>query len=311
VQLFLIGLAAGTTTALLFASVASGSALSVPLFYLAPLPILIASLGWSHLAGLIAAASATAVIAIVSGVFFMVVPAIAFGAWWLGYLALLGRASTNGAAIEWYPVGRLVLWAAVIGTLIVAAVVPHFGTDQESLQAALRKFYERLIAEKALNDRLITEKPVIDLLVLAVPPAAAVFSTIINLVNLWLAARVVSISGRLKRPWPDIAALTLPPAASGLLAAAIAGSFLPDLFGVVSGAFAASLLMVFAILGLAVMHVITRGMNGRTVVLVGTYAATIVVGWPVLMMSVLGLVETMFNIRERIARKRGPPTLPS
>jgi hypothetical protein len=29
------------------------------------------------------------------------------------------------------------------------------------------------------------------------------------------------------------------------------------------------------------------------------------------MMSVLGLVETMFNIRERIARKRGPPTLPS
>jgi hypothetical protein len=69
--------------------------------------------------------------------------------------------------------------------------------------------------------------------------------------------------------------------------------------------------MVFAILGLAVMHVITRGMNGRTVVLVGTYAATIVVGWPVLMMSVLGLVETMFNIRERIARKRGPPTLPS
>ena len=48
----------------------------------------------------------------------------------------------------------------------------------------------------------------IDVLVVAVPPAAAVFSTIINLVNLWLAARVVGISGRLKRPWPDIAALT-------------------------------------------------------------------------------------------------------
>jgi hypothetical protein len=189
--------------------------------------------------------------------------------------------------------------------------MPHFGTDLESLQAALRKIYERLIAERLLIDRPAPEKSLIDLLVIAVPPAAAVFSTIINLVNLWLAARVVNISGRLTRPWPDIAALTLPPAASGLLAAAIAGSFLPDLFGVLASAFAASLLLVFAILGLAVMHVITRGMNGRTLVLAGTYAAAIVIGWPVLVMSVLGLVETLFNMRDRIARKRGPPTLPT
>jgi hypothetical protein len=311
VQIVLVGLGAGAAAALLFASVVSGSFVAVFLFYLAPLPILIAALGWSHLAGLIAAASATAVIAIVSGAFLIVVPTIAFGAWWLGYLALLARPSTNDAALEWYPVGRLVLWAAVIGTLVVAAAMPHFGTDLESLQAALRKIYERLIAERLLIDRPAPEKSLIDLLVIAVPPAAAVFSTIINLVNLWLAARVVNISGRLTRPWPDIAALTLPPAASGLLAAAIAGSFLPDLFGVLASAFAASLLLVFAILGLAVMHVITRGMNGRTLVLAGTYAAAIVIGWPVLMMSVLGLVETLFNMRDRIARKRGPPTLPT
>ena len=55
VQLILIGISAGAATALLFASVASGSPLSVLLFYLAPLPILIAALGWSHWAALIAA----------------------------------------------------------------------------------------------------------------------------------------------------------------------------------------------------------------------------------------------------------------
>jgi hypothetical protein len=299
-QIILVGLGAGAAAALLFASVVSGSIAAIFLFYLAPLPILIAALGWSHVAGLIAAASATAAIVALSGTFFVAVPVIAFGAWWLGYLALLARPATNGGgALEWYPPGRLVLWAAVIGTLIVAAAVPNFGTDQQTLQAALRKTYERILRDQSL----------IDLLVVAVPPAAAVFSTIINVFNLWLAARVVKISGRLKRPWPDLAALTLPASTSGLLAAAVAGSFLPDLLGILAGAFAASLLMAFAMLGLAVLHAITRGMSSRALVLAAVYAAAVVLGWPVLAMSILGLAETAFNIRGRVARRRGPPSL--
>src|SRR4029077_4476795 len=128
----------------------------------------------------------------------------------------------------------------------------------------LHKAYERILSDQSM----------IDVLVVAVPPGAAVFSTVTNLFNLWLAARVVKISSRLRRPWPDLAGLTLPTSSSGLLAAAIAGSFLPDLFGVLSGAFAASLLMAFAMLGFAVLHAITRGTRSRAVVLGGMYAAT-------------------------------------
>jgi hypothetical protein len=301
IQLVLVGLGAGAAAALLFASVASGSIAAVILFYLAPLPIAIAALGWGHLSGLIAAAVATTVVALLSGIFFIAVPVIAFGAWWLGYLALLARPAGNGGggALEWYPVGRLALWAALLGTLVVAAAVPNFGTDQESLQAALRKTYERILRDQTL----------IDILVVAVPPAAAVFSTVTNLFNLWLAARIVRISGRLARPWPDLAALSLPPLSTGLLAAAIAGSFLPDLAGVLFGAFAASLLMAFAVLGFAVLHAITRGMGSRAIVLAGVYALTLVFGWPVLVMSLLGLAEIVLNIRGRVARKRGPPSL--
>ena len=300
-QIILVGLGAGAAAALLFASVVSGSIAAIFLFYLAPLPILIAALGWSHVAGLIAAASATAVVVALSGIFFIAVPVIAFGGWWLGYLALLARPATNGGGgpLEWYPTGRLVLWAAVIGTLIVAAAVPNFGTDQQSLQAALRKTYERILRDQSL----------IDVLVVAVPPAAAVFSTITNVFNLWLAARVVKISGRLKRPWPDLAAWTLPTSTPAFLAAAIAGSFLPDLVGVLAGAFAASLLMAFAMLGFAVLHAITRGMSTRALVLAAVYAAAVVLGWPILAMSILGLAEAAFNIRGRVARRRGPPSL--
>jgi hypothetical protein len=299
VQIVLVGLGAGTAAALLFASVASGSIAAIVLFYLAPLPILIAALGWSHLAGLIAAAWATALVTFLGGDFFMAVAVIAFGAWWLGYLALLARPSTNGGGLQWYPLGRLVLWASVIGTLVVAAAVPSFGGDQESLRAALRKTYERLLRDQS----------VIDLLVIAVPPAAAVFSTLTNLFNLWLAARIVKISGRLPRPWPDLAALTLPAFAPGLLALAGAGSFLPDLAGMLAGAFAASLLMAFAILGFAVLHAITRGMSSRAIVLAGVYGAATVFGWPMLAVSILGLAEATFKIRGRLAGKRGPPSL--
>ena len=300
-QIILVGLGAGAAAALLFASVVSGSIAAIFLFYLAPLPILIAALGWSHVAGLIAAASATVAVVALSGIFFIAVPVIAFGAWWLGYLALLARPAPNGGggALEWYPTGRLVLWAAVIGTAIVAAAVPNFGTDQQSLQAALRKTYERILRDQSL----------IDVLVVAVPPAAAVFSTVTNVFNLWLAARVVKISGRLKRPWPDLAAWTLPTSTPVLLAAAIAGSFLPDLLGILAGALAASLLMAFAMLGFAVLHAITRGMSTRALVLAAVYAAAAVLGWPVLAMSILGLAEAAFNIRGRVARRRGPPSL--
>src|SRR5262249_7574245 len=226
-QIILVGLGAGAAAALLFASVVSGSIAAIFLFYLAPLPILIAALGWSHVAGLIAAASATAVVVALSGIFFIAVPVIAFGAWWLGYLALLARPAPNGggAALGWYPAGRLVLWGGGIGTLIVAPAVPNFGTDQQSLQAALRKTYERILRDQSL----------VDVLVVAVPPAAAVFSTITNVFNLWLAARVVKISGRLKRPWPDLAAWTLPTSTPAFLAAAIAGSFLPAPLGLLAG----------------------------------------------------------------------------
>ena len=301
IQNAVIGLVAGLAAALLFGSVLSGSLAAILLFYLAPLPILVAALGWSHAAGLIAAASATAIVAIFSGVFLAAAAVVSFGAWWLGYLTLLARPASKRCAadLEWYPVGRLVLWAAAIGTLLVAAALPNFGTDQDTLQAGLRRSYERLVHDQTT----------VDLLAYAVPPAAAACSTFTNVLNLWLAACIVKASGRLKRSWPDLTAFTLPPATPGLLAAAIGASFLPDLFGILSSACAASLMMAFAMLGFAVLHSVTPGMNGRAVVLASAYAAAVVLGWPLLLIAIAGLVDIFFNIRLRVAQRRRPPSL--
>jgi hypothetical protein len=89
--------------------------------------------------------------------------------------------------------------------------------------------------------------------------------------------------------------------------AAVLASFLPGLVGIMANALMASVLMAYAVLGFAVLHAITRGTGSRPFVLGGVYAAVIVFFWPALILSLLGLADTMFDFRGRAAQKRGPP----
>ena len=317
-QMAFIGVGAGAATALLFASVASGSALSVPLFYLAPLPILIAAMGWSHWAALIAAVVASASLAAVFGAFFFIAFMLAIGlpAWWLGYLALLARPATVARpdGLEWYPVGHLVFWAAMIGAAIVIAGMLTLGSDLDAFRNSLRSGLERMLKIPVRAPSSPDAAPdgsdpsrLIDILVAVLPPAAAVLAAVTNVVNLWLAERIVKISGRLRRPPSDLAAMHFPVYAPALVGAAVVASLLPGIVGTSAGVLAASLLMAYAILGFAVLHMITRGMGSRPFTLSGIYVAVFVFGWPVLMMSLLGLADTAFDLRGRVARRRSPP----
>jgi hypothetical protein len=95
------------------------------------------------------------------------------------------------------------------------------------------------------------------------------------------------------------------------LAAATLAIPLGGMLGIVSGVVLAAFLMAYGVLGFAVMHAITQGMNARGLVLGGVYAAVLVIGWPVLALCLLGLIETAIDLRARIARTRGiPPAHP-
>lgn len=317
VQLVLIGIGAGAATALLFASIASGSIISVLLFYLAPLPILIAALGWSHWAALIAAVTASAALAAVFGTLFFIAFLLGVGlpAWWLGYLALLARPATKPTrdGLEWYPIGHLIVWAAIVSALIVIAAMLALGTDEENFRASLRRGIERLLRVQSRSPAPIPGVPepdrLVDFLVAVLPPVAAMLTTTTSVINLGLAGRVVSVSGRLRRPWPEVSAMQFPTYAPLLTGAAVAASFLPGLPGVTATVFAAAILTAYTFLGLAVLHAVTRGVKGRPFVLGGAYAAVIVFFWPALALTLLGLGDAAFDIRGRVARKRGPPSI--
>jgi hypothetical protein len=311
-QIFLIGIGAGAAAALLFASLASGSLLALVLFYLSPLPILIAGIGWNYLAGLVAALFAAACLAVVLDSHFALAFIVGVGlpAWWLGYLALLARPDGTGT-LEWYPPGRIVLWTALAGAAAIVIAIPFFGTDAQSFHTNLQSAIEAALGLRSRAGGEISPDKLIntDVLTKLAPPMVASLTTVVLLINTWLAARIVKLSGQLRRPWPELPAIGFPRFAPLLLAMALAGVFLPGLLGIVSDVFAAALIMAFAVLGFAVLHVVTRSTGGRPLVLAGVYTAVIVFGWPAIILALLGLADTALDLRGRSARTRGPPTL--
>ncbi len=320
-QIVLVGLGAGAAAAVLFASVTSGAMLSIFLFYLAPLPILIAALGWSHWAGLVAAVTAAACLGIAFGATFFIAFLCGVGApaWWLGYLALLARPVAGGAPgdVEWYPPGRLVLWAAILAAVVVTIGLVKLGGDEQTIRAGLKSAIERmfrqglgLTADEPLQLPGIEDAGrLLDLFVVVLPPVAAVITTVTQIGNLWLAGLVVRLSGRLRRPWPDFASMSFPQWAALLLAVAVAGSFMPDLVGLIASLFGATLVVAFTMLGFSLLHSLTSGLQGRAVILAGSYAVVAVFGWPALILAVLGLSDSFLDWRSRKAKRglRMPP----
>ena len=201
-------------------------------------------------------------------------------------------------------------WAAIIGAGIVIAGMLTLGSDLDNFRASLRSGLERMLniqaREPASPADTAPQSRLLDILVAVLPPAAAVLATITNVVNLWLAERIVKVSGRLRRPPSDLSAMRFPVYAPAVTAVVVAASFLSGIVGISAGVLAASLLMAYAILGFAVLHMITRGMGSRPFTLGSTYVAVLIFGWPVLVMSLLGLADSAFDLRGRATRRRGP-----
>ena len=99
IAVLLIALAAGSASALMFASIISGALISLVLFYLSPLPLMVTALGWGPLAATIGGIAAASGLGALFGLPYCVAFAltVALPAWWLGHLALLGRPTSNAA----------------------------------------------------------------------------------------------------------------------------------------------------------------------------------------------------------------------
>jgi hypothetical protein len=314
--IILIALAAGCASATMFASIISGALISLLLVYLAPLPLMLAAIAWGPLAAAIGGIGAAAVLGAIFGLPYGLAYAIsvALPAWWLGHLALLGRplqaspSSADGVAdkLEWYPVGRILLWIVGFAAVTTFAALLTLGTDASSITAALRRFLLRILDHSDVIPSAEVEQW-IDWLVTMAFAGAAIFSVMTLSLNLWLAAKVAATSGRLRRPWPDLPATALPPMALGVLCAAIAFCFVGGLVAILAQIVTAAVMMAYAFTGFAVLHTLTLQLKSRAFWLCSAYAIVLAFEWPVIAVALLGLADAVFGFRARFLRTRPPP----
>lgn len=316
----LIALAAGLASALMFASIISGALISLVLFYLAPLPLMVAALGWGSATALIGGIIAALGLGALFGIPYMAAFAltVALPAWWLGHLTLLARPVSNdpqlanlAPALDWYPTGRILVWAAVFATVTTTSALLTLGSDDATINAALRRGLMRIMGSRGTPTPAGESERVIDALVAVAPGAATIIAMMTLTLNLWLSAKITTTSGRLKRPWPDLRTTTMPKMVLAALLAAILLCFVGGLLAMLAQIATAALLMTYALTGFAVLHTVTQTFSGRSFVLGAAYAGTLLIGWPLLGMVGLGLADAIFGIRQAYWTRHGPPPMPT
>jgi len=310
VQFVFIGIGAGLASALMFLSPLGGTSLALPLFFLSGLPIAIAGLGW----GVAAAGTGALLAAVVLGL--GVSPPAAgiylavFGAplAWLTRVALLSRDTPAGR--EWFPLGRILLHAAIAAALGTIAAGVIAGYDPVALAAdmtAMLTSFMTRVGEVEPPPSAAELAPFVKLNVSLMPFTVPAVTLTVTVFSLWLASRIVSASGRLSRPRQPMWTAALPLEAVLVLVVAAGIAIAPGAVGYAASAVAGAMGAAAALAGLSVLHAMTLGLNLRVLILVAAYVGTVFLGLPIFLFAILGIVDTFINFRARRPGGAPPP----
>lgn len=335
-----IAVGAGLASALLFSLAGQGTWIGRLLACLAPLPIMISMLGFGRAIGIGALAAAIVAVVVLDPVFGNSIAGIstlgaALGAGlgfafmlglpalWLAYLASMSRQrgqprwhvvapSTSSYLREYAPIERILTAAVAIAATIVVLGLLVAALWHGSIDAAIDSLASALEEAIATSPRLPPgQEPRLSArtsVLMAVPVSAGMLLLVL-LLNLWLAGRVALLSGRLPRPWPDIAReLQLPRPYGLLLGVAFATTFIGGPAALIASIVAMALAVAFMLQGLAVVHVVSRTWKVRGLMLGIVYAGLMLL-LPIsfILLTILGLVESLHSFRN--GKAETPPKI--
>ena len=291
---------AGLISSALFLALSTGLPGMVLLAYFVQLPLLLAGLSMGLAASVVAAAAAILVCGLIAGVvaagMFALVQAIP--AAMVVRQALLARQDAGG--LEWYPPGLVLAQLTALAVLgITAAFVVLLGYPG-GLEGVLADFLSSALAGLGASDVAVSAGPDLDRWMFLFPGLMAASWLVMVAVNAVLAQLLAVRLGVNRRPSPKLSELELP----GGVWPAIGVAALLALLGAGGlGFLGRSLLIVLAVpyvfLGLAVVHAFARRVTHRRLALTLFYGAIMLLGWPIVMVLLLGLVEDWAHVRQR------------
>lgn len=249
----------------------------------------------------------------------------ALPSWWLAYLSLLAREAPAGVvgkedepARHWYPLGALAMWAAGLSVFLTFGLALTLGPEYDAYRSAIEELVQGAL-KIGLGDSIdelsgigansLSVETVASLMAnYFVPGIAAAASTLLSLLILLVAAKLVSLSGRLSRPLPRIAREFVLPAPT-LIGLAVSFVLVP-LAGwprFVAMAAAGAVLGLLAMQGLATAHVLIGRVAIRPLILGVGYAMLLIAEpWTILSLSLLGLADMVLSLRSRSLARSAP-----
>ena len=280
--------------------VLTGSTGSMILVYLAQLPLFAAGLslgtGASASAGFLAAlilAGAGNLLAAALFAALNVVPVVL-----LVHRSLLARTGPCNA-VEWYPPGLMAAWLTALSLAAAAVIVVFLGGPQD-IQDALRA-----VLAPALDRHLGDIPPELDDLLAFVafvlPGVVATSWMVMTVSNASLAQGLLARFGASWRPSPDLASLGLPMWIPVLLAFASGATLLGGTARFIGVNVLIVLAVPFCLAGLAVLHTVARRLPRPAVTLTVFYLLAGILGWPLLLIALLGLLDSPLGLRRRFA----------
>ena len=301
-----VGIAAATSALLLFAGFpdpVAGTLFAI----LASLPLFI--LGSAKGSFPAAAAGGAAFIALVpslgfaAALYYAVVNAIP-----AGLLIWQAERSRSDA-------GRLTLVLTGYAAAGVLAAVIYFSGSPGGLEGVIRNHLNEMLSVVLSSPAFGPSAPLseaemtatVDAMASFFPAMAAGMWLVFLAVNAALAQGLVKRFERAYLTTPDIASLTLPRWLLGVLAAAVALSYLPGNIGYLGANVTPIVLLAYLFAGLGVLHAMARRWSSGAFWLATTYFLLILFGWPAVVIVILGLLDAVFDFR----RRAGPPAPPT
>ncbi|MEE2956388.1 MAG: DUF2232 domain-containing protein [Pseudomonadota bacterium] len=300
----LIALSGGLASAVLYLAFRTNAAGALIFTYLTPLPILLIGLSTGIKFGVIAAVLAIITIFLMTGpiatslyCILVAVPVVI-----IIRQSLINRPAAVLGQYEWYPPGLILSWLTAYGVLLITAVTIYFSGNEGGISG----FSKRLLIESfsmvmSVNPSVTTP---FDRIAAFLPGMLISVWLLILILNATLAQNLVVKIGFSRRPSPLYREIELPQWLTIGLALSILLSFASGIFSDFGRNTAPLLSLPFFLLGLTVIHTLSRRVSARGLVLVGAYFLLVVVGWISAIIVLLGVLEQWVSLRSKFAQPK-------
>src|SRR5690606_40513979 len=277
-----------------------GTALATLVFWILSLvPLFVSGLGFGLKSAVISVASSALIAVLAINTMFALAYVAVAG---LPILLLVRQAllwRQSDGVTYWYPADRLLLCWAGICVALTGLVMALLGWD-DAVRQGLIDGFDQMMAQvdemQGVQPRMTGEA-----FVALIPQYMGPMWGLFILLSGCLAQGVLVRFNKNIRPTPELSKIMLPQWLAIAFIGATVLSVILDGPTPLLGATEITLVMLFFLQGMAVIHVVSHRWNARPAILGVIYVVTIMMVWMVLLIAILGLMETWVGFRRRFA----------